>query len=42
MRIASLASCLLAASVSAQAVWVVPDNTSVDAVIAQAAPGDNV
>lgn len=40
MRSGILAPLLLLAPLSAQAVWIVPDTTSVDAVIAQAAPGD--
>lgn len=42
MRLALLHFLLLTASLSAQTVWLVPDNTSVDAVIALAAPGDTV
>lgn len=42
MRFTMLAASLCVTSVSAQAVWNVPNNASVDAVIAQAAPGDFV
>lgn len=40
MRSFAVTVSMLAASLAAQTVWLVPDTTSVDAVIAQAAPGD--